>query len=105
MKINRPTVDPLAPYETRKVEKGQDAKSSKRPNSTSEGPIAQISEQAWLVQRVRLLLDQMPDSRPEVEELMKELQQKLEDGAYLDEVSGEKIIQDILQELKDGQPA
>ena len=105
MKINRPILDPLSAYESGKVEKEQDSKSSKRPQGPQEeGPIAQISAQARLVQRVRMLLDQMPDSRPEVEQLMKELQQKLEDGTYLEEVSGEGVIEQMLQELKAGIP-
>ena len=48
---------------------------------------------------MREALDRMPDVRPEMEELMKELQQKLDDGTYLDEVSGKEVLAEIKKAL------
>jgi hypothetical protein len=101
MKINN-ILDRLSVYETRKGEKGQEPKASTRTQGKTNRPIAEISDEARLIQRVRQILDQMPDVRPEVEELMKELEEKLNSGTYLEEVSGEDIIEQIKLELDEG---
>lgn len=101
MKINN-ILDRLSVYEARKAGKGEESKASKRTHGQIDRPIAEISDEARLIQRVRQILDQMPGVRPEVEELMKELEGKFNSGTYLEEVSGEDIIEQIKLELNEG---
>ena len=101
MRIKRPDLDRLTAYETSKAERKKEAGKlghNKRSNSV-EKPIFDISDESRLIQQVREALDRMPDVRPEMEELMKELQQKLDDGTYLDEVSGKEVLAEIKKAL------
>ena len=101
MRIKRPDLDRLTAYQTSKAERKKEAGKldhNKRSNS-AEKPIFDISDESRLIQQVREALDRMPDVRPEMEELMKELQQKLDEGTYLDEVSGKEVLAEIKKAL------
>ena len=101
MRIKRPDADRLTAYETSKTERKKEAGKldrNKRSNS-AEKPIFDISDESRLIQQVREALDRMPDVRPEMVELMKELQQKIDDGTYLDEVSGQEVLAEIKRAL------
>ncbi len=100
MRIKRPDLDRLTAYETNKAERKKDARKLDHQRSNSaEKPIFDISDESRLIQQVREALDRMPDVRPEMEELMKVLQQKLDDGTYLDEVSGQEVLAEIKKVL------
>ena len=100
MKINRPPLDPLAAYSSTRV--GADKSGAKRKRAAGdEKPIVELSAEARLVSRSREVLDQTPDIRPEVEELISEIQKKLADGSYLEEISGQKVVEAIKAALKE----
>ena len=46
-------------------------------------------------------MGQTPDIRPEVEELIAEIQKKLADGSYIKEISGQKVVEAIKAALKE----
>ena len=103
MRIKRPDLDRLTAYEASKAEMKKNSGKldhNKRSNS-AEKPVFDISDESRLIQQVREALDRMPDVRPEMEELMKELQQKLDEGTYLDEVSGKEVLAEIKKALID----
>ncbi|MDP6746033.1 MAG: flagellar biosynthesis anti-sigma factor FlgM [Candidatus Poribacteria bacterium] len=101
MKINRPPLDPLAAYSSTRVGTDKSERAKRKRTAGDEKPIVELSAEARLVSQSREVLDQTPDIRPEVEELIAEIQKKLADGSYIEEISGQKVVEAIKAALKE----
>ena len=102
MKISRPPLDAVSAYRSTKVGREKSDRTKRKPASpTLEKPIFELSEEAQLRSQAREVAEQAPDIRPDVEQLIAEIQKKLKDGSYLEEISGQAIVESIKAALKE----
>ena len=98
MKISRPPLDAVSAYSSTKVGREKSDRTKRKP---TEKPILELSEEAQLRSQAREVAEQTPDIRPDVEQLIAEIQKKLKDGSYLEEISGQAIVESIKAALKE----
>ncbi|MDP7281639.1 MAG: flagellar biosynthesis anti-sigma factor FlgM, partial [Candidatus Poribacteria bacterium] len=91
----------LAAYSSTRVGTDKSERAKRKRTAGDEKQIVELSAEARLVSRSREVLDQTPDIRPEVEELIAEIQKKLADGSYIEEISGQKVVEAIKAALKE----
>ena len=101
MKINRPPLDALSAYSSTKVGRDKSERAKRKRDLATEKPIIELSEEAQLRSQAREVAEQTPDIRPDVEQLIAEIQKKLKDGSYLEEISGEAIVKAIKTALRE----
>ena len=102
MKISRHPLDAVSAYSSTKVGREKSDRTKRKPTTlTFEKPILELSEEAQLRSQAREVAEQTPDIRPDVEQLIAEIQKKLKDGSYLEEISGQAIVESIKAALKE----
>lgn len=94
----KPIIEKLEIYKA-KIGKNRRGTKVDKSRQTEDRKIFEISEQAKQVQRIKQIVDEMPDARPEVQELIDKLAGEIENGTYLEEVSGKDIVDSIIARL------
>jgi anti-sigma28 factor (negative regulator of flagellin synthesis) len=95
----KPIIEKLRVFEARIQRSRESSKIDSRRSPDTK--VAEISEEAKQIQRIRKMIDEMPDVRPEVEELVCKLTKEIEDGTYLKRVSGRDIVDKIIERLSE----
>lgn len=96
----KPIIEKLKIYEA-KIEKSRKDSKVVKSRVAEDKKIFEISEQAKQIMRIRQIIDEMPDVRSEVEELIEKLAKEIEDGTYLEKVSGRDIVDEIIKRLSE----
>jgi len=96
----KPIVEKLKIYST-EIEKNRKNSKVSKSRVSEDKKFVQISEQAKQIQRIRKIIDEMPDVRPEIEELLDKLSKEIKEGTYLKNVSGQDIVQQIITRLSE----
>lgn len=96
----KPIIDKLKVYSTN-IEKNRRGTKITKSHASGDRKIFELSEQAKQIRRIRQIIDEMPDARPEVQELIDKLTEEIEDGTYLEKTSGKDIVEAIIVRLSE----
>jgi len=96
----KPIIEKLKVFSTKIEETRKDSKISKS-RAVEDKKIFEISEQAKLFMDIRQMIDEMPDVRPEVQELIDKLAKEIEEGTYLEKISGRNIVDQVIARLSE----